>query len=379
MNPLRELQGFGQSVWIDYIRRSLIESGKLKRLIDEDGLSGLTSNPKIFMEAISGSDEYDEDIRRILDHNPGVDAKELYEELALADIALAADALRGVYDSTKGADGFVSLEVSPHLAHDTEASIEEDRRLYRRVGRPNVMIKIPATPEGIPAVETLLAEGISINITLMFSIKHYEAVARAHLNAIERLEEPQRVASVASFFVSRIDTAVDRELERIGTDEASSLKGRIAIANAKRVYRRFQEIYTGDDFAALRRRGARPQRVLWGSTSTKNPEYSDVLYVEELIGRETVNTMPPKTLDAFRDHGRVTGETVQQGTDEAEAQIRQLGELGIDLDNVAELVQDEGVRKFAEPFDALMDALEQKTRDLAPETATRSSPNSQRR
>lgn len=364
MNPLMELQKEGQSVWLDYIRRSLIESGELKQMIDDDGLRGMTSNPKIFMKAITGSDEYDRQISKLMASDPHIQTRELYEAIAVSDIRAAADVLRPVYEQTEGADGFVSLEVSPHLAYDTTGTIEEARHLWKKVDRRNLLIKVPATHEGIPAIESLLAEGININITLMFSIHHYEAVAQAYLRALEKAEKPERISSVASFFISRITRAVDEALDQLGTDEARTLKGKIAIANAKQTYQRFLEIFDGEAFESLRRRGARVQRVLWGSTSTKNPDYSDVLYVEELIGRDTVNTMPPQTFHAFRDHGRVRGATILEGVDEAREQLRKLAELGIDLDVITQQLQTDGVTKFQEPFDELFEGLDKKRTDV---------------
>ncbi len=305
MNPLKQLETEGQSVWLDYIRRNLITSGELSRLVVEDGLKGVTSNPTIFEKAIAGSSDYDEALRELLAKNPVDDTRTLFESIAIADIRMAADVLRPVYDRTGGADGFVSIEVAPQLAHDTAATIAEARRLWSSVSRPNLMVKVPATKEGIPAIEALIAEGINVNITLMFSVAHYEAVARAYMGGLARSADPRKAASVASFFVSRVDTAVDKALAAIGTPEALALQGKIAIANSKKTYQRFREIFYGKDFAALRERGARVQRPLWASTSTKNPAYRDVLYVEELIGKDTVNTMPLPTLQAFRDHGRV--------------------------------------------------------------------------
>lgn len=360
MNPLVQLQQHGQSPWLDYIRRSVIDSGELKRMIDEDGLRGLTSNPAIFMKAITGSDEYDRQVDEVVTADPGIRTADLYEAIAVTDIRAAADVLRPVFDQTDGADGFVSLEVSPGLAYDTPGTIDEARRLWTTVDRPNLLIKVPATREGIPAVESLLSEGININITLMFSMDHYEAVAQAYLRALEQAGSPGQVASVASFFVSRITAAVDGALDELGTEEARSLKGKIAIASAKVAYQRFRELFHGESFQEWNRAGARVQRVLWGSTSTKNPEYSDVLYVEELIGPDTVNTMPPATFDAFRDHGRVRGATLLEGVDEAKAQLRKLADLGIDLDRITAQLQKDGVKKFQEPFDELFEALEAK-------------------
>ncbi|MDA2914262.1 bifunctional transaldolase/phosoglucose isomerase, partial [Acidobacteriia bacterium AH_259_A11_L15] len=371
MNPLKELQEHGQSIWLDYIRRSLITSGELERLIKEDGLRGVTSNPTIFEKAIAGSKDYDDGLRVRLGRDPHTEAAVLFETLAVEDIQKAADAFRPVYESTQGTDGFVSLEVSPRLAHDTEGTLAEARRLWKALARPNVMIKVPATPEGIPAITALIAEGISVNVTLMFSLAHYDAVAQAYLRGLERCTEPQRVASVASFFVSRVDTAVDRKLETVGSPDGLSLRGRIAIANSKRVYKRFQEIFSGEPFAVLRERGARVQRPLWASTGTKNPAYSDVLYVEELIGRDTVNTVPPATLDAFRDHGRVRTNTIEQGQAEAEEALGRLAKLGIDLKAITEKLQVDGVSSFAASYEKLLGALEEKHKVLLAGQAAR--------
>ncbi|TMA08352.1 MAG: bifunctional transaldolase/phosoglucose isomerase [Deltaproteobacteria bacterium] len=364
MNPLEELQKHGQSIWLDYIRRSLITSGELQSLVENDGLRGVTSNPTIFEKAIAGSSDYDGALRTLLTNNAQTDADMLYEALAVEDIQMAADVLRPIYDQTEGADGFVSLEVSPNLAHDTKGTITEAKRLNAVVARPNVMIKVPATSEGIPAIEALTAEGININITLMFSLSHYEAVARAYIKGLERCAHPSRVASVASFFVSRVDTLVDRALEAIATPEALALRGRIAIANSKVVYRRFRELFYGDAFSSLRKRGARVQRPLWASTGTKNPIYSDVRYVEELIGADTVNTLPPATLNAFREHGRVRGATVEEGLDGAKSELARLKHLGVDLDATAEKLQGDGVAAFAASFNQLRVTLEEKRRSI---------------
>ncbi|MGE0130552.1 MAG: transaldolase [Blastocatellales bacterium] len=359
MNHLLELQRQGQAIWMDYVRRGLITSGELKRLVEEDGLRGVTSNPTIFEKAIAETGDYDETLHKLLDARAGSYDRALFEELAVEDIQMAADVLRGVYDKLDGADGFVSLEVAPDLAGDTASTIAEARRLWKEVSRPNVMIKVPATAEGIPAIESLLAEGININITLMFSMSHYEAVARAYLRGMERASNPRGVASVASFFVSRVDTAVDRALEAIGAPEALALRGKIAIANAKIVYQRFREIFHGDAFAALRKRGARVQRPLWASTSAKNPAYSDVMYVEELIGPETINTMPPATLNAFRDHGRARA-TLQEGVKEAETALARLKQQGVDLNAITEQLQVDGVAAFTASFYQLLAAIEKK-------------------
>ncbi len=364
MNPLSQLHQLGQSVWLDYIDRELLSSGKLKRLIEEDGIRGVTSNPTIFDKAISSSDTYDAQIRELAASDPGTSVQDLYEKLAISDIQQATDILRPGYDESEGGDGYVSLEASPRLANDTDGTLAEVRRLWKLVDRPNLMIKVPATKEGIPAIETLLAEGYNINITLMFSMDHYEAVANAYLQGICRAPAALRPASVASFFVSRVDTKADKALEEIGTPEALALRGKIAVANSKLVYRRFRQIFDGDDFADLRARGARVQRVLWGSTSTKNPDYSDVLYVEPLIGPDTVNTMPPATIDAFRDHGKARV-TVEDDLAEEEARAAQLKELGVDLDRITEELQEEGVKAFADSFEHLLQTIEEKRRALA--------------
>lgn len=364
MNRLKELCHFGQSIWLDYVQRSLITSDELRRMVEEDGISGLTSNPTIFEKAIAGSKDYDERLQLIFNDNPRAEPRLLYELLAIEDIQMAADVLRPVYDQTGGADGLVSFEASPHLARDTQATLHEARRLWKAVARPNVMIKVPATPEGIPAVESLIAEGININITLMFSLNHYEAVAQAYLRGLGRCAVPQRVASVASFFVSRVDTVVDRALETIGTPTALALRGKIAIANSKLVYRRFQEIFYGEPFRSLSRKGARVQRPLWASTGTKNPQYSDVLYVEGLIGPDTVNTLPPATLDSFRDHGRATRATVKDGWAEAELSLAELKKVGIELEAITEKLQVDGVTAFATSYDQLLAALEAKRKAI---------------
>ncbi|MFB6285313.1 MAG: bifunctional transaldolase/phosoglucose isomerase [Candidatus Bipolaricaulia bacterium] len=364
MNPLNELAHRGQSIWLDYIRRSLMDSGELARLVNEDSLTGLTSNPAIFQKAIAGSEEYDAQIDQAIRDDPHISTESLFWQLAIADIQLAADVLRPVYDDTNRADGYVSLEVSPQLADDTDGTLAEARRLWQAVDRPNLMIKVPATEAGIPAIETLIGEGINVNVTLMFSLDHYEAVANAYIKGLDKLDDPSTVASVASFFVSRVDAKIDPTLGEIGTDKAEGLKGRIAVANAKLAYRRYGEIFHGEPFAELREAGAMPQRVLWASTSTKNPDYRETIYVEELIGSGTVNTMPPATLGAFRDHGEVRGDTLSEDVEAAERHIQQLGELDIDLDRITEDLQREGVDKFVKPFEELLAALDEKRHDL---------------
>lgn len=369
MNPLEQLLQCGQSVWLDSISRDFINSGQLQRLVTEDKLRGLTSNPTIFEQAIGRGGVYDDALHQLLLADEKQTDKALFEALAVEDIRMAADVLRPVYDETGGGDGYVSLEVSPHLAHDTAGSIAEAKRLWQAVERPNLMIKIPATHEGIPAIEQLTSEGVNINVTLMFSLRHYDAVARAYVAGLERREEyspggnKMWPVSVASFFVSRVDTAVDAVLDKIGTPEALGLRGRIAIANAKLAYQRFRETFYGEPFAVWRDKGVRVQRTLWGSTGTKNPAYSDVLYVEELIGPDTVNTVPLKTLDAFRDHGRV-GETLQKGLAQAEADVEQLKNLGIDLNAIADKLQNDGVDSFAASYDKLLAAIKNKRQEI---------------
>jgi transaldolase/glucose-6-phosphate isomerase len=359
MNPLRELQKYGQSFWLDYIRRSLITSGELQRLVEEDGLRGVTSNPTIFQKVIAGSSDYDKTITKILKTDPHIDVQDLFETLAIEDMQMAADILRPVYDETGGTDGFVSLELPPDLANNTSNTIEEGRRLWKKINRPNLMLKVPATPEGIPVIETLIAEGISINITLMFSLSHYELVANAYIRGIENCKKPNKVSSVASFFVSRIDSIVDKTLENIGTPEALALKGKIAIANAKMTYKRFQEIFSSEKWERLAKRGARLQRPLWASTSTKNPYYSDILYVEELIGPDTVSTMPPATLNAFRDHG-LTKSRLGSCFEKAETQLNQLKKFGIDFNEITEKLQTDGVTAFYKSYNELLSTLEEK-------------------
>jgi transaldolase len=347
-----------QAVWLDFIERGLITTGELARLVESDGVRGVTSNPSIFCSAITSSGAYDPSIDALLAGRPDLTAQELYEALAVDDIRGAADVLRPVYDGSGGSDGFVSLEVSPHLAHDTTGTVEEARRLWRTVDRPNLMIKVPATEAGIPAVEELIGAGVNINVTLMFSLADCEAVAQAYIRGVRRCDEPSRIASVASFFVSRLDTKVDALLEAIGTDDALELRGTAAVANAQMAYRRFGEIFHGVAFAQHAQRGARVQRPLWASTSTKNPAYSDIKYVEELIGPETVNTLPTATLEAFRDHGRPRASLVD-GMATAQASLDRLRRVGIDLDSVTNELQHEGVAAFASSFDELMAALEE--------------------
>jgi transaldolase len=357
VNPLQQLwQEHGQAVWLDYIERDLVLGGGLAELVAEDGVRGVTSNPSIFQQAITSSGAYDEQMATLLAQRSSVTTTELYEALAINDIQAAADVLRPTYDDSAGADGFVSLEVSPHLARDTAGTIEEAHRLWRLVARPNLMIKVPATVQGAPALEQLIADGINVNATLMFSLAHYEDVAQAYLRGLQRCAEPARVASVASFFVSRVDTKVDAVLQEIATDEAMALAGSAAVANARLAYARFREIFHGADFAPLAAHGARVQRPLWASTSTKNPDYDDVKYVEELVGTETVNTIPTATLKAYRDHGRPRP-SLEQGMATAAQALERLQGLGISLDAITTQLQDEGVAAFAASFDQLMAAL----------------------
>jgi transaldolase/glucose-6-phosphate isomerase len=367
MNPLRALREQGQSPWLDYIRRGLLTSGELQRLIDEDGLMGITSNPAIFEKAITGSQDYTAAIAAL--ETEHLDAMALYERLVSEDIRQAADMLRPVYEETQGRDGYVSLEVSPYLARDTEGTIAEARRLWQVIQRPNLMIKVPATPEGIPAIQKLISEGININVTLLFAQEVYRQVAEAYLAGLEALAaaggDLRRVASVASFFVSRIDSLVDAKLEaklRAGEGDRAlleSLKGKVAIANAKLAYQAYRKIFAGERWERLAAAGARPQRLLWASTSTKNPQYSDVLYVEELIGPDTVNTMPPATWEAFRDHGRVRP-TLESELEAAYDTLETLAKVGISLAEVTDTLLIEAIRLFAEPFDKLLNSLDKK-------------------
>src|ERR1700676_5280522 len=370
MNPVKALEQHGQSVWLDFLARGFVVKGDLKKLIDNDGIKGVTSNPSIFEKAIGSSDEYDGAIAKALESGDRPVA-ELFEHLAVEDIQHAADVLRPVYDHLKGADGFVSLEVSPYLAMDTKATIAEAEHLWKDVGRKNLMVKVPATPEGLPAIEHLIGEGISINITLLFSQKVYVRVAEAYLAGLEKYVkgggDPSHVASVASFFVSRIDSAVDKELdEKIARandptekERLAALKGKVAIANAKLAYQEYKHLFSGSRWEKLKAKGAKPQRLLWASTGTKNKEYRDVLYVEELIGPNTVNTVPPATLDAFRDHGKPR-DSLEENIEDARHVLAELEKSGISLDAItAELVKD-GVKLFADAADKLYGAVAHK-------------------
>ncbi|MDE2768921.1 MAG: transaldolase [Chloroflexota bacterium] len=370
--PLHELHAHGQSVWLDFLSRDLVDSGELARLVAEEGVRGMTSNPTIFQEAIKGSDTYDEDIRRL--GAQGFSPEEMFEAIAVDDIAAACDVLRPVFDESGMTDGFVSLEVSPRLAHDTEGTVEEARRLLASVNRPNLMIKVPATPAGLPAVETLISEGVNVNITLIFAQAVYRGVVDAYLSALENRAAAGKpvddVASVASTFVSRIDTAVDAQLEALlaerpgDADEIRSLLGKAAIANSKAVYEIFEEISASERYQALAADGAQPQRPLWASTSTKNPEYPPTLYVDELIGPKTVNTMPSVTMDAFREQGEVQS-TVSSDPDYWSGVLERLAALGVDLDAIMDQLQEEGVQKFIDSYDDLLQDLEAKAGALA--------------
>jgi transaldolase len=363
MSKLIELEKSGQSVWFDYIRRSLITSGELQALIDM-GVRGITSNPAIFEKAIAGSNDYDEAIKTLIKTEKSI--HDIYESLAIEDISMAADLLRSIYDSTNGKDGYVSFEVNPHLADETQKTIAEATRLFETLNRPNVMIKVPATPAGIPAISALIGAGVNVNVTLIFGLENYKAVADAYLAGLEKLlssgpsvkggHPVNRVASVASFFVSRVDSAVDKALAEVN---AIALQGKIAIANSKIAYAEFKNIFGGPRWEQLQNKGARVQRVLWASTSAKNPNYPDTLYVDELIGPDTVNTLPPATLDSFIDHGRVA-ETLTRGVAEARQQIAKLADLGLDLNAITQQLQQEGVVAFAKPFDALMQSISAK-------------------
>ena len=361
MTKLHELAELGQSIWLDYIQRSLIKSGELQALIDK-GLRGVTSNPSIFQKAISESSDYEADIKQLTADGKSVD--QIYEFLTISDVRSAADLMRPVYDATDGLDGYVSLEVNPKLAYDTAGTIKEAKYLYKELDRPNVFIKVPATPEGIPAIKSLIGTGININVTLIFSLAQYEAVAEAYIAGLEELAASggslKQVASVASFFVSRIDTAVDKQLAEIGNVD---LQGKIAIASAKTAYTKFKRIFSGTRWERLKESGARVQRPLWASTSTKNPAYPDTLYIDSLIGKDTVNTVPPKTLDAFIDHGTVA-ETVEKNADEAAEQLSRLSSLGIDLDKVTQSLLDAGVEAFDKAFDTLLEGIADQMKKL---------------
>jgi transaldolase len=370
MNPIQTLHKLGQSIWLDYIERGMVQSGEFKRLVDA-GVTGVTSNPTIFQQAITKSNAYQGDLQKLA--KQGGTPKEIFETLAIADIQAAADVLRLVYDSSNGQDGFVSLEVAPDLANDPEGTIVEAKRLHDAVNRPNLMVKIPATLEGIPAIRQSIADGININVTLIFSIERYAMVIDAYLSGLEQRvtagQPIDKIASVASFFVSRVDTNVDARLAELAKkypDQAEgilALQGKIAVGNAKLAYRQFQQTFTGARWELLNAAGAQLQRPLWASTSTKNPNYPDLLYVDNLIGPHTVNTMPPKTLTDFQDHG-TPALTVDQGIPEVEAQMVALHKYGVSLAEVTKELEIDGVQKFAESYNQLLDAIAKKRAEL---------------
>jgi transaldolase len=360
---LHELSELGQSVWIDFLSRHLLQSGELARMMEDDTVVGVTSNPTIFQKAISEGDLYDEQLREVLAEED--DLKEVFLRLAVQDVQNACDLMRRVWDGGGGNDGYVSIEVDPNLAYDTEASIAEAQRLHELVDRPNCFVKIPGTEPGLAAIEEMIARGRNINVTLIFSLRRYSEVVEAYLRGLERLVEtggdPSRVASVASFFVSRVDTEADRRLDEVGAPE--ELKGKLAVANAKLAYQRYKELFAGGRWEALEAKGATAQRCLWASTSTKNPDYSDVLYVDELIGPKTVNTMPEETIQAFQDHGQVAL-TLERDLDEAQRVFDRVAEAGVDYDDVVAVLEREGVDKFADSFRELLEGVRAKRGEL---------------
>ncbi len=371
MNPLKELEQCGQSPWLDDLHRKLISSGELAGMIREDGLKGLTSNPSIFEKAIGSTSDYDDLLKQML-HEGQKDDMAVYETIAIADIQAAADCFRPVYDAAHGNDGFVSLEVPPMIANDTDATIAEARRLWKTVDRPNLMIKIPGTDAGTPAVEAAIADGINVNVTLLFAVKAYEDVAHAYLAGLKKFAakggDLSRVASVASFFLSRIDSAADAKIAALKNADPALVERtmhKIAIANAKRAYQRSKAIYSGAAWDALAAKGAHPQRLLWASTGTKDKSLPDTYYVDNIIGRDTVNTMPPTTLKAFRDHGHALRDSIERDVDAAEASLAALEELGVSLDDIThELVLD-GIKKFEEAFDNLLGGVKKRRQEFA--------------
>jgi transaldolase len=360
---LHELAEHGQSVWIDSLSRQWLRDGTLAKLIEEDAVVGVTSNPTIFQKALSEGDWYDDQLRELLGQED--DPREIFWHLAVADVIEGCDVLRPIWDGGKGQDGYVSLEVDPDIAYDQQATIDQAMRLHEWVDRPNLFVKIPATEPGLGAIEESIARGKSINVTLIFSLARYEAVAEAYIRGLERLLEaggdPRTVSSVASFFVSRVDTETDRRLDEIGQPE---LKGKLANANAKLAYERYKAIFSGDRWEALAAGGATTQRCLWASTSTKNPEYRDVMYVEELIGPETVNTMPIETIRAFQDHGEIRGDTIEEGVAEAHVLLEELARVGIDYDDVVDTLEREGVQKFSDSLAELLEGINAKKGEL---------------
>jgi transaldolase len=362
-SPLHELTERGQSVWFDTLSRDLVHSGELARMMEDDAVTGVTSNPTIFQKALSEGDAYDDDLKRLLGETD--DPRSIFFSLALQDIRDACDVLRPVYDSTGGGDGYVSMEVEPGIAYDTGGSYDQARWIATEVERPNLYVKIPATEPGLPAIEDCIAAGTSINITLIFSLDRYAAVAEAYLRGLERLVagggDPSKVNSVASFFVSRVDTEADKRLEA-----HPELRGKLAVANAKLAYQHYLETFAGPRWDFLASKGARKQRCLWASTSTKNPDYPDTLYVDDLVGPETVNTMPLETIKAFQDHGVVKGDTVLEGVDEARRLFKDIAAAGVDYDDVVEVLEMEGVQKFSDSFEQIMDSIKAKRGELAP-------------
>jgi transaldolase len=362
---LEKLSELGQSVWIDYLSRDLLHTGELERMMRKDAVVGVTSNPTIFQKAIAAGDAYDEQLREVLEEER--DPKEIFLRLAVQDVSEALDLLRKVWDEGSGKDGYVSLEVDPNLAYDTEATVAEAVRLHALVDKPNLFVKIPATRPGLPAIEDMITKGKSINVTLIFSLDRYDEVARAYIRGLQRLVagggDPSTVTSVASFFVSRVDTEADKRLDEIGGHD--ELKGKLAIANAKLAYQHYKELFSGEDWEFLAAKGATPQRPLWASTSTKNPDYRDVMYVEELIGPMTVNTMPEETIQAFQDHGKVA-ETLEQGVDEAKQLFEDLAKAGVDYDDVTDTLEQEGIEKFADSFSELIEGIRAKSGELVP-------------
>jgi transaldolase len=362
---LHQLSELGQSVWIDVLSRDMLRSGELERLTEEDAVVGVTSNPTIFQKALAAGDAYDEQLKEQLREER--DPKELFIRLAGSDVGEACDLLRRVWDGGDGLKGYVSIEVDPTLAYDTETTIAEAARLHELIDRPNLYVKIPATEAGLPAIEEMIARGRSINVTLIFSLERYVEVAEAYVRGLERLVEaggdPSKIASVASFFVSRVDTEADRRLDELGGHD--DLKGKLAVANAKLAYQRFNEIFAGERWQPLAAAGATPQWCLWASTSTKNPDYRDVMYVEELIGPQTVNTMPLETVAAFQDHGEVAL-TLEEGVDDAERLLERLAEAGVDYDDVTATLEREGVEKFSDSFAELTDGIRAKSGELVP-------------
>ena len=365
-SKLHQLSKKGVSVWIDYLSREMVEGGELERLMREDAVVGVTSNPTIFQKAIAQGNAYDEQLKELLEEE--TDAKEIFLKLSARDVEAACDLLAKVHEGN-AQDGYVSWEVDPTLAYDREATYEEMVRLHEWIDKPNLYVKIPATKPGLGAIEDAVAAGRNINITLIFSLERYREVVEAYLRGLERLVagggDPSEVHSVASFFVSRVDTEADKRLEKIGSAEALALRGKLAIANAKLAYRHYQEAFSGPRWEFLAGKGATKQRCLWASTSTKNPEYRDVLYVEQLIGPDTVNTMPQETIDAFQEHG-VVADTLEQGVDEAERLLGELAKVGVDYDDVVETLELEGVQKFADSFEELLDGVRSKRGELAP-------------